>query len=225
MHVKRKIALLTLAIAASIAGATGVHAQDEHGTTIERQLLACDAIGDTSERLACFDSVVENLGRDKASEATGPIERPIAVSLTETSTNNAAAPAAAGEVVAASASVLAASEISQAGDVQAVAVEASQEPSQAQPPADRQQALAETADEDLDEKDLSGTAAIVRVWQNLDGRFSVELDNGQVWRETEGSRVGMPKVGNAVEVSRAAFGSYQMKIDGIARKARVRRTN
>lgn len=78
---------------------------------------------------------------------------------------------------------------------------------------------------DPGEKDLSGTAAIVRVWQNLDGRFSVELDNGQVWRETEGSRVGMPKAGSTVEVSTAALGSYQMKIDGIARKARVRRTN
>ncbi len=87
------------------------------------------------------------------------------------------------------------------------------------------EAPAVTADEDSGEKDLNVTAVIVRVWQNLDGRFSVELDNGQVWRETEGSRVGMPKAGSAVEVSTAALGSHQMKIDGIARKARVRRTN
>lgn len=67
-------------------------------------------------------------------------------------------------------------------------------------------------------------ATIVRVWENFDGRFSVELDNGQVWRETQGTRVGMPAEGDSVEVSKGIFGSYRMKIESITPIARVRRT-
>ena len=68
------------------------------------------------------------------------------------------------------------------------------------------------------------TATIVRVWTNHDQRFTVELDNGQRWRETHGTRVGKPREGAIVTISPGSFGSYHMKIDGISRKAWVRRT-
>ncbi len=70
----------------------------------------------------------------------------------------------------------------------------------------------------------SFAATIVRVWMHHDERFSVELDNGQRWRETQGTRVGKPKEGAMVTVSPGSFGSFRMKIDGISRKAWVRRT-
>ena len=67
-------------------------------------------------------------------------------------------------------------------------------------------------------------ATIVRVWMNHDQRFGVELDNGQKWREVQGTKVGKPKEGALVTISTGGFGGYRMKIDGIARKAWVRRT-
>jgi hypothetical protein len=73
-------------------------------------------------------------------------------------------------------------------------------------------------------KEAVVTATIVRVWTMHDQRFSVELDNGQRWRETQGTRVGKPKEGALVTISSGSFGSYRMKIDGITRKAWVRRT-
>ena len=65
---------------------------------------------------------------------------------------------------------------------------------------------------------------IVGVRQYHDRRFSVELDNGHVWRETEGSRVGMPKVGRAVKIKTGSLGGYRMTIEGIPKTAWVRRT-
>lgn len=75
-----------------------------------------------------------------------------------------------------------------------------------------------------DDKPLSISATIVRSWRNHDGRFSVELDNGQIWRETQGTRVGFPKEGKSVEVFEGRFGGYRMRIEDIRKIAWVRRT-
>jgi hypothetical protein len=45
------------------------------------------------------------------------------------------------------------------------------------------------------------------------GTYLVTLDNGQVWRHEEGSRVDYLKVGAAVTISRAALGSYRLTLD------------
>ena len=67
-------------------------------------------------------------------------------------------------------------------------------------------------------------AVIVGVREHHDRRFSVDLDNDQVWRETEGSRVGMPKVGRTVKIKTGSLGGYRMTIEGIPKTAWVRRT-
>jgi hypothetical protein len=85
-------------------------------------------------------------------------------------------------------------------------------------------------------------ATVVRSWINNDGRFSVELDNGQVWRETEISQTRyqgdndmvfgaprsstgrLPKAGRTVEISEGRMSGYRMKIEGIRQAAWVRRT-
>lgn len=69
-------------------------------------------------------------------------------------------------------------------------------------------------------------ATIVRSWRNHDERFSVELDNGQVWRETPGkTRYSLlPKEGRSVKIYVGGLGGYRMKVDGIPRVAWVRRT-
>ncbi len=227
-HQSTSFALPVMAILVSSGAAGWVNAQDDNNAAIDPQLLACNAIEDSSDRLACFDSVVESLKKDEsATVATAATETPAAVreSAADTATPAAAAQdsaAAGSEVGVAVASGTAMSGPEPTPDAPAIATGTSQ----AQAPVEQEIGVAESLDNvDEVETDLSGSAAIVRVWRNLDGRFSVELDNGQVWRETEGSRVGMPKVGSAVEVVTGAFGSYRMKIDGIPREARVRRTN
>jgi hypothetical protein len=68
-------------------------------------------------------------------------------------------------------------------------------------------------------------ATIVKVRQHHDGRFSVELNNGQIWRETQGSKVRTPKAGQLVEVRKGKVGGYRMKIEGVPSLASVRLTN
>ncbi len=67
-------------------------------------------------------------------------------------------------------------------------------------------------------------ATIVRVTEQLDGRWTVTLDNGQVWRESQGSKVGIPDEGASVELFKGRFGGYRMNIDGLYRTAWVKRT-
>jgi hypothetical protein len=68
-------------------------------------------------------------------------------------------------------------------------------------------------------------ATIVEVWPTIDNRFEVRLDNGQVWRETELTRIERkPRVGSAVRITRASLGGFRMKIGNDNRLAAVRRT-
>jgi hypothetical protein len=68
-------------------------------------------------------------------------------------------------------------------------------------------------------------ATVVDAWPTIDGRFEVQLDNGQVWRETERTRIGrLPKEGTQVVISKAVLGGYRMKIGNNNRLAGVRRT-
>ena len=107
---------------------------------------------------------------------------------------------------------------------------------------DSMQSKAEEEEEEEEKLPLEMRATIVRSWRNNDGRFSVELDNGQTWRETQGSRVagpsdnnlvwggrnasgaGLPREGRSVEVFEGRFGGYRMRIEGITQLAHVRRT-
>ena len=67
-------------------------------------------------------------------------------------------------------------------------------------------------------------AIVVRSWQNSDYRFVVQLDNGEVWQQTDGYRVGLPKEGESVEISKRRLGGHRMKIDKKSRLIGVRRT-
>jgi len=66
-------------------------------------------------------------------------------------------------------------------------------------------------------------ATIVSVRTNQSGRFSVTLDNGQIWRETSGSKARVPKEGRTVEIDKGKMGGYRMKIEGVPSVAWVRR--
>jgi hypothetical protein len=54
-----------------------------------------------------------------------------------------------------------------------------------------------------------------------DGSAVLTLDNGQVWRQLSGGQL-LIKVGDEVEINRAALGSFQMKVP-TGRTAKVKR--
>jgi hypothetical protein len=57
-------------------------------------------------------------------------------------------------------------------------------------------------------------ATAVRVHRKLDGHWSLELDDGAVWEQTDDEKfVRLPRVGSKVVIRKAAFGSFLMKID------------
>lgn len=54
------------------------------------------------------------------------------------------------------------------------------------------------------------------------GRWIVTLTEGAVWRQIDDEPMSPPRPGSKVEIRRAAFGSYMMKVDG-QRGVRARR--
>lgn len=225
----------------------------------EEQLLACDQIADIMEKLKCFDEVVQGV---KQTPAAVPAAEPSPAPVSEAPSASAPVPAAAETsppVQEPPSSVAQAprtepsvpvAETAAAG----VAVTAVATSPPAEVPIDpvdefgrdsmesEREEEEEPEVEELEQALTAMQAMIVRSWRNNDGRFSVELDNGQVWRETQGSRVGgqvdndpvfgaprasragLPKVGGSVEVNAAKTGGYRMKIEGIRQTAFVRRT-
>ena len=233
--IKRATSLVLLSCAAFAAPSI---AQETLNDTDQR-LLACDQLADREARLACFNEVVESL-RPTATEGppspVDPVEEvlveevpdrpavevPPEVEVEAVVEERPAAPDADVAVaVEAEAAISAAAPAAAVNEVPRAepAAAASPAPAVRQVPAPRA-AVEERATSD----DGSGGAVIVRVWERHDGRFTVKLDNGQYWRETEGTRVGIPDVGDTVTISRGVFGSYRMKIDGIRRIAWVRQT-
>ena len=74
-----------------------------------------------------------------------------------------------------------------------------------------------------EEEFVEFTATIVVSRKSGLYHFVVELDNGQVWEETDGSRrPTLPKVGQKVRVYEGRFGGYRMKIGNDNRISWVR---
>jgi hypothetical protein len=72
--------------------------------------------------------------------------------------------------------------------------------------------LFERSDKPQELAEVAATA--VRVHRKLDGHWSVELDDGAVWEQTDEEKfVRLPRVGSKVVIKKAAFGSFLMKID------------
>ena len=175
--------------------AIGGSAQADESGDLQERLLACEGIVSQEEQLECFNAVVDGLDRSK----------PQAAQPGKPKQQPAVAPAAAAMPKSTTVPV------EQAPVVEAVL-----------PEPDSDYGL--KVKKDKKPKEAAVMATIVRVWMNHDQRFGVELDNGQKWREVQGTKVGKPKEGALVTISTGGFGGYRMKIDGITRKAWVRRT-
>lgn len=67
-------------------------------------------------------------------------------------------------------------------------------------------------------------AAVTEVRVSASGKLSVSLDNGQIWRQLDNSRLRL-KNGEAVVIREASLGSFQLEKKSGSRKIRMKRVN
>jgi len=215
-------------------------AQDGAQNETTDRLLACDAITDSTERMNCFNAVVEGLNQDSESSAVADAEpvakppepasaespplvtAPVAAGTAATAipTGSAGAPAAPSPSAPAAESP--GTSPTSASD-ESPAVEASQDNAIAEFGLEDQKAQAEKKVE-IESEVSEIHSTIVRSEKSGQYHFVVELDNGQVWEETDGSRrIGLPKVGMPVRIYPGKLAGYRMKIGSDNRIAWVRR--
>jgi hypothetical protein len=219
----------TAIIAASISAlalSSMVAAQDQ----TQEQLLACDRISNTEDRLECFNAVVGGLREDAAPAAQTPptaaesMDSPAAAVPDPVESAPAAAPAAVVREAAELPPAAPAAAIDEAVEVPPMAPAAAGNDFGLE---DQKAKAARQAERERHQEEQFEVvySTIVEVRQVTGRRFEARLENGQVWRETEATRtVRMPKVGDTVRITSGRFGSYRMKFNNDNRLASVRRT-
>lgn len=233
-----------VAILATVAAtllAPGIATAQAAAPDTNERLLECDALQDPAAKLACFNAVVQGLKSEPGAPDTVPAPDPApaaeiapAAAATPPATEPAAsapAPAKAAEPRPAAAIDVTPAPRAEPAPVDATPTRRSDPPAEPAPVAglgadDFGLDSMRRRDNDLDDQDPaveSIRARITQVWRTNDGRFAVRLDNGQIWRETQGTRIGMPDEGRTVEISHGRLGGYRMKVDNITRIAWVRR--
>lgn len=181
-----------LRLAIRVSGLVAIFAA---GAVCAQEKHPCATVADDAERLACYD---RTFGRPGQSDAVGAVR--------------AADPAVTSTPVAA--------------PVPAVTVASAP----AAPPADpvkdfgltpaQQKALDPQRVEDPGPASLRAT--ITAVQRQRDGQFVITLDNGQVWAQNDPAERAYPKAGEAVEIRKAALGSFVLE-SAQRRLVRVRR--
>ena len=69
------------------------------------------------------------------------------------------------------------------------------------------------------------TAVAKNAYRRGDGSWVIELEDGAVWTQIDSEAIARaPRAGSSVVISKAAMGSYFLKVDG-QRAVRARRTN
>lgn len=210
--------MLTMLALVLAGAAVPASAQERSNQVLKDRLLACDRISDRLEELACYDAIVDSLDEDKAAETTTSDSAAVQAEQAVTPATVLVPAAIAAESVAETAS-LAPSAVSSPSETVPVAVQSD---------AENEPAAIDVAESEETRKEPNFEpfeAIIVDVWRTVDDRFAVKLDNGQTWRETAGSRITIPKKGWIVEVTKARFGGYRMKIENRKRLASVKLEN
>jgi hypothetical protein len=72
-------------------------------------------------------------------------------------------------------------------------------------------------------EELKSLRAKVTALKKLNGDELITLDNGQIWRQLSGGEL-LLRVGDEVQITRAALGSFQMKVPS-GRTAKVKRVS
>lgn len=190
------------------AGVAGAQSADDDST--DEQLLQCARIAESAQRIACYDELAKQVeprpapspapaaAATPADTHSAPVAEPEATVRPAGSSSPApaasAAPARTGEPHAVAES--------KADGATASKVDTAGPPER---PAEIRATIVESARSGID-------------------HFVVQLDNGQIWEETDGSRrLGLPKKGSSVVIYEGRFGGHRMKIGNDNRIAWVRR--
>lgn len=162
------------------------------------ELVVCRGLPSDEARVICYDSAV-----DRSKRKGGP--RPAATAAPAAASPTATPPAAVDPAVAvvsgAAAATISQEELfGQSGDeVQRTVEEA-------------------TGDERID----SLSARVTRLQVSGYDKVAITLDNGQIWQQTETSKLRL-RVGDNIEIERAALGSFMLRKTGSKRSMRVSR--
>lgn len=181
-------------------------AQDDGPT----DLADCVDIEDAAERLECFDAVMArrqaeadkkrdpkaNKAKEGEAKKPEPAARP-------------AAPAAAPAVPARPAA--------QPAPVQPPAAEA--EPKAPVDPVERFGLPREAPAQEPEEF----VARVVNVGRTRSGKYYFELENGQIWAETDGSNLRVPRNVSEVRIRKGGFSGFRITIVGTKRNGWVKR--
>jgi len=164
----------------------------------------CVGINDDQARLACYDAAYGRVPAQAVPErAVAPAAAPASVAAAAPAASSVAAPAAASPVGAPAA---------------AGAVSAEQ--------ARQEFGLPESQKAGAETKPTEITAKVVSVGRHsVPGRWTVTLDNGQVWEQRETTPAARrPSPGDTVTIRKAVLGSYLLNspATGSSRVRRVR---
>jgi hypothetical protein len=209
--------IVAIAMATVIGGPIVTVAQDKAQDETDERIRACGEIEDAIERMDCFDAVVEGLneGADVADAPPSDIDVAPAATAAEIAAVSGAATTTTAPSTAPGPSAAAGTAVtSAAAEVDGFGLE--------------EQKAAEAKQNEKEQEAESGPvsvhATIVSSEKSGLNHFIVALDNGQIWEETDGSRrLGLPRIGTPVEVSKGKFGGYRMKFGSDNRVAWVRR--
>jgi len=155
--------------------------------TAEETLIKCRQIEEISERVVCYDNIVDSHFPTDSSDAASSVRVEITTQPEVTESN----------VVPDAQSLFG------TNDAEAKRL----------------------VEKSMDIEQISEIEAIVTdVRNSATKRFTVSLDNGQIWRQLDDQRLTL-KSGDAVVVRKASFGSYLMEKMSGSRSIRVTRLN
>lgn len=219
--------------AVAIIGASVVRAAEP---STESRVTACAGIAEAGERLACYDRLANDVfARRQPAQGTAPAQ-PVASAVSAAQTIPAQTPTADTSSAPPREAPLASA---QTGSVQSPAAQTGATPASAAPPATAQTtALSATAQPGAAQAmfGLSGrslntpaadapvrfiTARVTRLRSLPAGGFAMDLDNGQIWEQSELTDLHLQE-GDAVKISRAALGSFYLTTSS-HRGSRVKR--
>jgi len=221
----RTAALVTAAIVAIVAigeVAAPVSAQDSAQNDTADQLLACDGMSDPAERLACINDLVEGLKQSPVAPADSSPPASASVPVFPAAADTIATATVPAAVVTRPAAAVSTSPPTTGTAVAPTVTSGAVIDDVGRESAEVEAAPQKNQEEKPDVELIRAT--VVRSWQNKDYRFVVQLDNGEVWQQTDGYRVNRPKAGESVEISKRRLGGYWIKIDKKGKLIGVRQT-
>ncbi len=172
---------------------------------IEAELLQCRGIGSIEERVVCYDRIVDSIA---------PAENVPSGNQTETITEQSEPPIHQPETIPVPAKPAPASQTP--ARTQAITPEELFGQSSQQVNALVQEKL------ELESIDQIKSLAI-KVQLNAVGEYVVYLDNGQVWQQKDDVGTWRIKQGDTAIITKAALGSYMMKVQGRNKGVRATR--